>query len=127
MEITLQSGSLTLPVVRDGESVGSLTLNPQDVAFVNRFYALAGQMHEAQQKLEQEMQNTMKPAERVQKMQAFCMRINAGIDQTFGEGTAQMLFGNACAPALLTQFFGAVAQAVQQAREQKLAAYTAEA
>ncbi|MEG2288251.1 MAG: hypothetical protein RSC00_10145, partial [Ruthenibacterium sp.] len=38
--IAIDTGALTLPVVRDGTAVGTLVLHPEDTAFLTKFYAL---------------------------------------------------------------------------------------
>lgn len=126
MELKIETGAVTLPVLRDGTAVGELVINPMDVAFANKFYTLLGTVQDAQTQLQTALQGTQDAAQRLALLSGFCTQMRTGIDDAFGSGTAQLVFGSAAAPAMLVQFFTAVAEVVSEARADKLAAYTAD-
>ena len=45
--IQINTGVVELAIVRDGNSVGSLSFNPTDVLFAERFYALLGVLQQS--------------------------------------------------------------------------------
>ena len=125
MTLSLSTGALSVPVERDGKRVGALTLTPDDPAFLNRFYALSPLLEERRQALAQLPEGVDHAAETLAALQSACEEVRAAIDDTFGAGTSQLVFGDTCTPALLEQFFAGIAEILRPLREEKLAEYLA--
>ena len=122
--LKIETGALLLPVVRDGASVGTLTLLPDDAAFLARFYALLPRLEQQRADLATALQSA-DTAVTLTALSAACDTLRAEIDAVFGAGTSALVFGSACSLAMAQQFFEGVSAALQAARAPKLAAYTA--
>lgn len=114
----LSTTRLTIPVERDGVATGEIVFDPQDVAFAEGFFALLEGMNEREQKL---AALTEAPAaERLAAMGELCRWLREQVEQTFGAGSCQVLFGDSCAPDLFRQFFAGIEPIIRRARSGKL-------
>ncbi|ADY54713.1 hypothetical protein Sgly_0347 [Syntrophobotulus glycolicus DSM 8271] len=132
----LTTGRIEIPIERDGENVGSLAFNPNDMAFVDRFYGLIGDF-EAKEKEYQEKalaleENTETDSygipknmkERLALLKDICGFLRGRIDYVFGDGVSQKVFGDANTLDMFEQFFDGIAPFIQQARVGKVEKYT---
>jgi hypothetical protein len=140
MEKTLQinTGIVDLAIVRDGISVGTLSFNPTDTLFAERFYALLGEL---QKNLKEYKERGIELSKNGNDKDGVPVNVEAHIalqielcnylrektDKIFGEGTAQKLFGEVRNLEVYQQFFDGILPFFQQARAEKVAKYTTNA
>lgn len=122
-KLSLSTGTLTVPVERDGRQVGTLCFSPEDPAFLNRFYELLPALEAHRAALAALPRDAAHAAEALAALNDACGALRGEIDAVFGAGTSAMVFGEGCAPALLEQFFEGIAALLRPAREKKLARY----
>lgn len=127
---------VTIPVNRDGEDVGELRFNPHDVAFSERIYAMISEFAAAQEEFtkrtaELEADNTKDkyglPAnqrERFALVRELCESTHAKIDEAFGEGTSELVFGGALDPDAIWQFFDGIVPSMDEAQQERIKKYT---
>ncbi|MEG1011749.1 MAG: hypothetical protein RR215_03420 [Ruthenibacterium sp.] len=121
--IAIDTGALTLPVVRDGTAVGTLVLHPEDTAFLTKFYALLPKLEQQRADLAAALQSA-DTGMTLTALSAACEMLQVQIDEVFGAGTSALVFDGVCSLHLAQQFFAGVAEALRTARAPKLAAYT---
>ncbi len=132
----LTTGRIEIPIERDGEDVGGLAFNPNDLAFVERYYGLISEFEakekEYQQKAEALEQNKEFDSYGIPKnmkeglalLKDICQFMRSRIDYVFGEGTSQLVFGEANTLDMFEQFFEGVTPHIQKARTGKVEKYT---
>lgn len=119
--LSLTTGTLAVPVERDGKAVGTLRFAPDDPAFLNRFYALLPALEARRAALAALPRDAAHAAETLDALDAACGELREEIDAVFGAGTSETVFGEVCTPALLEQFFEGIAALLRPLREEKLA------
>lgn len=129
---------LSIPVERNGEHVGSLHFNPDDVCFVEHVYGLIGELEQAEKAYEakaKELEADKAVDEygipkniraRLQFLREVCEDLYAKIDTVFGAGTSEMAFGGALSLSAIEQFFTGLAPHFEQVRADKMAPYLSE-
>lgn len=122
--LALTTGAMALPVVRDGTQVGELVLHPDDTEFLARFFDLLPLLETRRTALQARLGEEVSPGESVAALRETCSALRGDIDDTFGAGTSDLVFGTVHSLALVQQFFAGVADALHTARAPKLAAYT---
>src|SRR5690348_3582098 len=118
MENTLEitTAGKRIPIVRDGENVGVLAFNPDDVVFAEKFYRLYGELQqrfaEYQDRavaLESDGETDLNDlpvnlGERIALAKEACTFAYAQIDILFGAGTSAMVFGDTFLVTAIEQF-----------------------
>jgi hypothetical protein len=133
----LTTGQVTIPIERDGESVGNLVFDPGDAGFVDRFYGLISEF----QAKEKEYRQKAAKLDENKEVDGFGIPVNIGegiallkelceymrnqIDYIFGTGTSQLVFGDCRNPGVFEQFFEGITPYIQQARGVKISKHTA--
>jgi hypothetical protein len=136
--IQIKTGIVDLSIVRDGSDVGTLSFNPTDTLFAERFYALLGDL---QKSLEDYKERGVKLSEKGDDENGIPVNVEAQIalqielcnylrektDKIFGDGSSEKLFGEVRNLEVYQQFFDGILPFFQQARAEKVAKYTTEA
>jgi len=125
--LKISTGTICIPVERDGEATGVLKLTPGDVNFANRYMQLLTAFDTKQKELLERMgqcEASHDKAGEVSIAAEFFAFVNGQIDYVFGEGTSAMLFGEVCTTEMYQQFFTAVTPIFQQARSGNVERYT---
>lgn len=120
----------------NGDEKRVLVFNPSDVAFAERFYRLINDFQsklleyktraesiEAQQATD-ENGLPINLSDRLTLMNDACVYIRQKIDELFGAGTSQIVFGDAMQLDMFTQFFSGITPFIQKSRSAKLEKYT---
>ena len=112
-----------------------IVFNPSDVAFAERFYRLIGEFQdkqaEYQRRAEELEQNAVvnengipsNLAESLALLREACEFLRAKIDDLFGAGTSDKVFGDALSLDAFEQFFEGITPFVQTARSDKMTRY----
>ena len=125
MTLSIETRTLQVPVVRDGQAVGSLTLRPDDTAFLERFYALGQKLAARRGALGQAGTGAGgAPEQALAELARLCLGVRADIDEAFGPGTSSLVFGEeGCSPSALEQFFTGVHEVLKAERQALLGSY----
>lgn len=133
--IKIETGAKRLSVERDGIVAGEIVFNPNDVSWVENFFALADEMAKKVSAFEKRYAELSAQAEadelgipinvneRVIFVREFCAYMRERIDKIFGAGTSQILFGDALLVDSIMQFFENITPYVKTARAEKVAPY----
>lgn len=115
-----------------------IVFNPSDVAFAERFYRLIGEFQdkqaEYQRRAEELEQNAVvnengipsNLAESLALLREACEFLRAKIDDLFGAGTSEKVFGDALSLDAFEQFFEGITPFVQTARSNKMTRYVSQ-
>lgn len=134
LEITTNAKHIA--ITRDGENVGELVFNPEDVVFAEKFYRLYGELQnqftQYQLRARGLESNTAKDendlpvnlGERIALAKESCEFAYAQIDILFGVGTSAMVFGDTFLVTTIEQFLRGVQPYIQTARVEKIQKYT---
>jgi hypothetical protein len=132
----ISTGLVIIPVERDGENVGSIRFNPNDIGFAQRFYDLLGEFETKQQEFSKRAENMgdgggldeyglpKNAGEQLALYHEICDFMKAKINELFGSGTSKTVFGDAVVLDMFADFFEGVTPYIQQARGDKIAKYT---
>jgi hypothetical protein len=134
--LQITTGQKRLPITRDGESVGEIVFNPGDVIFAEKFYRLIGdfqrKLGEYQSRGEaidavtgqDEHGIPVNAQARFELMRDVCEWLRSEIDDLFGAGTSQVVFGDAMALDMFQDFFTGITPFIQKSRSARLEKYT---
>jgi len=134
--LKITTGVRTIPIERDGVNVGSISFNPEDLAFMDKVYALYAELRAKDSEWERrakeiDAQTTLDEnnmpingAERSVYLLEVCGYMRGRIDSVFGAGTSEIVFGDTMRFEVIEQFLYAVEPHIKQARESKTAQYT---
>lgn len=126
---------VAVPIERNGEHVGDLRFNPDDVCFVERAYDLISELKRAEKEYESKAKELEADSAvdeygipkniraRLQFLREACEGLYAQIDTVFGAGTSEMVFGGALSLSAIEQFFTGLAPHFEEARADKMAPY----
>ena len=134
-QLNITTKNINLEVVRDGEHVGVISFDPHDLIFVERFYELISVFEKeiekySRQYLLLQKDNSLDKAgvpknmkKRIDVTKKACEYVRGAIDKVFGDGAAQIAFGDNMNIETYYQFFQGVTPHVQQARAETMKDY----
>lgn len=133
--LEINTGVVRIPIRRDGEDVGSIAFNPNDLAFANKFYSLY-------QAFKTEYKNFEKKSKKIEDNKELdeygvpvamgdaikisselCDNMYKQIDNVFGDDTSDKVFGGCKNPEVIHTFFEGVSPYFAEARENKVSKY----
>lgn len=133
--LRIDTGVKKIAIQRDDQPECFIEFNPSDVAFAERFYALLGDFEGKLKDFQVRSEEIDKNAdldgrgipvnlpERLALTRDACMFIRGKIDDLFGPGTSQAVFGDALTLDMFTQFFEGITPFIKVARTEKLTKY----
>lgn len=125
-ELHISTGVVTLNIFRDGEEVGIFKFNPKDLGEAEKYADL---MHDMQSKKTdylkkaKELDESGTDTERVKFLAEYIREMRKGIDGVYGEGTCQLLFGNALDIDMFFDFMEGIAPYYKKASSERTAKY----
>lgn len=132
MEIKL---GVSIPIERDGEHVGEIHFDPDDVVFAERVYDLLDKLRQTEkdyetkstaleaEKEEDEYGIPKNARERLKFLREVCEDLNCKIDDVFGEGASAMVFGGALSLDAIVQFLEEITPYMEKSRAGKVDKY----
>lgn len=137
--IRVDTGEKEISIERNGTVVGQLVFNPSDVAFAERFQSLYAELKikldENKEKAKEidkhdevdENGIPLNSKERLAFIREICEYMKTKVDELFGKGTSQMVFGDAVGLTMFEQFFQGITPYARGTRTKKVARYTTSA
>lgn len=123
----LTSGAITIPIERDGSMAGSITFNPEDVGFAQKFYALSEGLGAKEQEYDAVLRDESAPmGGKLQTLWEICGWLKEQVDLVFGAGCSETVFGEGCSPDMFRQFFAGVEPIIRKSRSGKTKKYADE-
>lgn len=127
---------VSIPVSRDGQEVGVIRFNPNDVAFAERVYGLIAELDQAEHeynakgaeleadKTKDEYGLYKNQRARLALLREVCETMHRRIDGVFGDGTSDICFGGALDLDAIWQFFDGIAPEMDDAHQDRIKQYT---
>lgn len=130
--INISSGAVELTIDNDPARV--IRFYPTDVAFAEGFFALAAEFQRKQREIQQKINDIRassktefeKNLEAVKLEREAFETMRQGIDNTFGAGTSDTVFGQRNTIDMVARFFKGVTPYVRKARQLEIERYTKE-
>lgn len=130
--INISSGAVELTIDNDPARV--IRFYPTDVAFAEGFFSLAAEFQRKQGEIQQKindirassMTDFEKNLEAVKLEREAFDTMRTGIDNTFGAGTSDTVFGQRNTIDMVARFFKGVTPYVRKARQSEIERYTKE-
>ncbi|HHV51798.1 MAG TPA: hypothetical protein GXX54_08930 [Clostridiales bacterium] len=131
----INTGTIRIPIERDNVMVGEIEVNPEDVVFAEKFYGLINELKAKEQEYGERLKGLEnsnevdeygfpKSAETLIKIsREICEYMRKRIDDVFGLGTSDIVFGKANTLDMFSQFFNGLTPYVTNAREKKIGKY----
>ena len=130
--LTIDTGVKSLTI--NGDPTRVITFNPSDVNFAERFYSIMGSLKKKQEEYQRRSKEleTDKVDEsgvpvnlpgNLALMRDACEFMRGQVDDLFGPGTSQTVFGDALALDMFAQFFTAITPHIQSTRAEKMKNY----
>lgn len=130
----ISTGGIRLAINDDPGRV--ISFNPEDLSFAERFYGLLGEFEAKEKEYQGRAAVLQKDVETddlgipknfgaaLDLLHETCDFLRAKIDEVFGDGTSQTVFGGANTLDMFEQFFTGLTPYVQKAREKHVQKYT---
>lgn len=134
---SIQIGSSVVRIAINDDPDRVIEFDPGDVLFAERFYALIQDFERRQAEMEQRAAEIdqvkdvdanglpVNLDERMAFLRSVCEYMRSQIDNLFGAGSSQIVFGDALNLEQIGQFFDGMTPFVQQSRAEKLKKYEA--
>lgn len=128
--INISCGAVELTIDNDPARV--IRFYPTDVAFAEGFFSLASEFQRKQKEIQQKINDIRasdktefeKSLEAVQLEREAFNVMRQGIDNTFGAGTSDTVFGQRNTIDMVARFFNGVIPYVRKARQAEIERYT---
>lgn len=130
----IKSG-ISIPVERNGKHVGELVFDPTDVVFAEKIYDLIANLEQTQAEYEAKTAALeadtrtdgfglpVNTKDRLKFLREACEDMRRMIDDVFGEGTSDMVFGPSMSLEAIGMFFEELAPHMETARADKVSKY----
>ena len=116
----ISTGKIGVPIERDGENVGTFYFNPSDILVARKIMDLKKDFEVK----EKEFQKESKKADTVEKQIALLEEIvnyfRNKIDEVYGQGTSDLLFGEARVLEMFSGFFDGINAHYQKASQERI-------
>lgn len=130
--LNISGGAVELMIDNDPNRV--IRFYPTDISFAEGFYNLMQKYDHKQKEMEKRIEALKHEKKTWIEMNVECTKIKReafdtireGIDNTFGAGTSQTVFGDRNTLDMVSRFFTGVTPYIQQARKSEIERYTSD-
>lgn len=133
----LKSLSNVVRIAINDDPARVIEFNPDDVGFVERFYALIDNVEAKENEIKEKLEEIRKDQtespygmpnsirREVQLTAEMCRYMREQIDNVFGAGSSQTIFGDVNVPTMFGEFFTLIGPCISSARSGAVKKYTA--
>lgn len=122
--LQIHTGQICLEILDDhGESRGIFKFNPNDVAVAKRVFALQDTVQEKFKEYEDKLSKTQNEQEGFDLLTETIQYFRGVIDEIFGAGSSQILFGDANTFSMFDDFFNGIAPYYTKASNERVNKY----
>lgn len=137
MNLTINTGEIEITINNDPNRV--IRFNPDDISFIDGFYELINDFQAKNLDYISRAQELEKNEEKdengipknigaiIALNKEICTYLREQIDNVFGKGTSQTVFGNINTIDVFVQFFEGITPIIQQKRQSKISKYIKDA
>lgn len=122
--LQIRTGVIRLQILDDeGEPRGIFSFNPEDVESARRVVSLQEELLAKQKEFETRGEACETPEEKVNLLADSVKYLKGLVDECFGEGSSQVVFGDACTLSMFEDFFNGITPYYENASKKRLAKY----
>lgn len=124
-KLQIHTGQIRLEIVDDsGESRGIFKFNPDDTAVAKRIFSLSQTVNEKMAEYEAKAKDAKDDQANVELLDETISYFRVVIDEIYGDGTSELLFGNAHSLSMFEDFFLGIIPYYKKASEQRVKKYS---
>lgn len=136
--LKISTGAITLDIERDGEAIGSIRFNPEDIKFREAVLTMMTEVPIKRKEIEQRAQELDSRTDKIiidgveinenisdsiLLWKDFYSYFHGKIDDVFGSGTSETVFGGAYTVDSMLDFFNGVKPYIEEASKKKISKY----
>lgn len=123
--LQVRTGEVSLQILDDeGNERGIFKFNPSDVHSANKILSLQDEFGASQKSFEDRANNCETPQEKAALLDEIVTYFESLIDDCFGQGSSQILFGNAKTLSMFEDFFNGITPYYNEASQKRVSKYT---
>ena len=123
--LQVRTGEIKLQILDDaGEERGIFKFNPTDIESAKKVYAFQTELGAKQAEFEEKAKTCETAEEKLNLLDEVCTYFNNLIDECFGAGSSQLLFGGAKTLSMYDDFIKGITPYYQKASEERVAKYS---
>lgn len=122
--LQIRTGEIKLEVLDDrGETRGFFVFNPEDINSAKRLADIQKEFEVTQAEFEKRAENCETQQEQIHLLDEVCDYYRGLIDNCFGEGSSDILFGKAKTLGMFEDFINGITPYYQEASKKRMAKY----
>jgi hypothetical protein len=123
--LQVRTGEIKLQILDDaGEPRGIFKFNPSDIESAKNVLAFQNDFNAKQLEFETRANQCETPEAKVELLDSVCTYFNTLIDECFGAGSSELLFGGAKTLSMYDDFIQGIVPYYQKASEERVAKYS---
>ena len=124
-KLQIHTGQICLEIVDDhGETRGVFKFNPDDTAVAKRVFALQQSMEDKFVEYEEKCKKSSGAEDNLELLDDIIQYVKGVIDEIFGAGSSQLLFGDANTLSMFEDFFVGITPYFKSASEARVKKYS---
>lgn len=122
--LQVRTGQISLMILDDeGEERGIFKFNPDDVESAKQVVLLQKELEEKNAEFDKRVESCNTPEEKMELLSEMVSYFKGLVDKCFGEGTSQIVFGNASTLSMFFDFFEGIMPYYEKASKKRMAKY----
>lgn len=122
--LQVRTGQISLRILDDnGDERGIFKFNPEDIESAKQVVALQGELEEKRAEFESKIETCNTTDEKIELLSETVSYFKGLVDKCFGEGTSEIVFGNANTLSMFTDFFEGIMPYYEKASKKRIAKY----
>lgn len=122
--LQIRTGEIKLEVLDDrGETRGFFVFNPEDINSAKRLAEMQKEFEVTQAEFEKRSETCKTTQEQINLLDEVCDYYKGLIDNCFGEGSSEILFGKAKTLGMFKDFIDGITPYYKEASEKRMAKY----
>lgn len=117
----ISTGKIGVPIERDGEDVGVFYFNPSDIASARKILDLKKDFEVKEKEFKKESKNADTEEKQVALLEEIVNYFRDKIDEVYGQGTSNLLFGEARVLDMFSGFFDGINHYYMKASQERMA------
>lgn len=123
--LQVRTGEVKLQILDDaGEERGIFKFNPTDIESAKKVVAFQSELSAKQAEFEDQAEKCETPEQKLNLLSEICDYFNNLIDECFGTGSSELLFGGAKTLSMYDDFIQGIIPYYQKASEERVAKYS---
>lgn len=122
--LQVRTGQISLRILDDnGDERGIFKFNPEDIESAKRVVSLQQELLEKNKELEARAESCTSQEEQVELLSEACAYFRNLVDQCFGAGSSQIVFGNNNSLSMFFDFFDGIIPYYEKASKNRTSKY----